>query len=63
LKALWEAIGIVLGVSLLALGMRASAVVALAIPLILAVVFVAMKSFGIDLHRVSLSALIIASAC
>ena len=60
MKALWEAIAIVLGVSLLALGVRAGAVVALSIPLVLAVVFVTMSAFGIDLQRISLGALIIA---
>jgi multidrug efflux pump len=60
MKALWEAIAIVLGVSLLALGGRAGAVVALSIPLVLAVVFVTMSAFGIDLQRISLGALIIA---
>ena len=47
-------------VSLLSLGLRAGAVVALAIPLVLAAVFVAMEFFGIDLQRISLGALIIA---
>jgi multidrug efflux pump len=60
MEALWEAIGIVLVVSLVALGLRAGAVVALSIPLVLAAVFVAMKFFGIDLQRISLGALIIA---
>jgi multidrug efflux pump len=60
MEALWEAIGIVLAVSLLALGLRAGTVVALAIPLVLAAVFVAMKFAGIDLQRISLGALIIA---
>jgi multidrug efflux pump subunit AcrB len=60
MEALWEAIAIVLGVSLVSLGMRAGAVVALAIPLVLAMVFVAMEFFGIDLQRISLGALIIA---
>jgi len=60
MEALWEAIGIVLAVSLVALGLRAGAVVALSIPLVLAAVFVAMKFFGIDLQRISLGALIIA---
>ncbi len=60
MEALWEAIAIVLGVSLLALGLRAGAVVALSIPLVLAVVFVTMSAFGIDLQRISLGALIIA---
>jgi multidrug efflux pump len=60
MEALWEAIAIVLGVSLVSLGFRAGAIVALAIPLVLAVVFVAMEMCGIDLQRISLGALIIA---
>ncbi|MBW0004949.1 MAG: efflux RND transporter permease subunit [Hyphomicrobiales bacterium] len=60
MEALWEAIGIVLAVSLVALGLRAGAVVALSIPLVLAAVFVTMSLFGIDLQRISLGALIIA---
>ncbi len=60
MEALWEAVGIVLAVSLVSLGLRAGAVVALAIPLVLAAVFVAMEFFGIDLQRISLGALIIA---
>ncbi len=59
-KALWEAIAIVLGVSLLSLGVRAGAVVALSIPLVLAAVFAIMSLIGIDLQRISLGALIIA---
>ena len=60
MEALWEAVAIVLAVSLVSLGLRAGAVVALSIPLVLAAVFVAMKVFGIDLQRISLGALIIA---
>ena len=60
MEALWEAVAIVLGVSLLSLGFRAGAVVALSIPLVLAAVFVVMQFFGIDLQRISLGALIIA---
>ncbi|MFO1055776.1 MAG: efflux RND transporter permease subunit [Dongiaceae bacterium] len=60
MKALWEAVAIVLGVSLLSLGLRAGAVVAVAIPLVLAIVFEAMSVLGIDLQRISLGALIIA---
>jgi multidrug efflux pump subunit AcrB len=60
MEALWEAVAIVLAVSLISLGLRAGAVVALAIPLVLAAVFVAMMFFGIDLQRISLGALIIA---
>jgi multidrug efflux pump len=60
LEALWEAIGIVVAVSLISLGVRAGAVVACSIPLVLAGTFVAMALAGIDLQRVSLGALIIA---
>ncbi|MGZ9035229.1 MAG: efflux RND transporter permease subunit, partial [Rhodospirillales bacterium] len=60
MEALWEAVAIVLAVSLVSLGLRAGAVVAIAIPLVLAIVFVAMQAFGIDLQRISLGALIIA---
>ena len=59
LEALAEAIGIVLVVSLLALGWRAGLVVALTIPLVLAATFFVMSIMGIDLHRISLGALII----
>ena len=60
LEALGEAIGIVLVVSLLALGWRAGLVVALTIPMVLAATFFVMSVMGIDLHRISLGALIIA---
>jgi multidrug efflux pump subunit AcrB len=60
MEALWEAVAIVLAVSLLSLGLRAGAVVAISIPLVLAAVFVAMTFCGIDLQRISLGALIIA---
>jgi multidrug efflux pump subunit AcrB len=60
MESLWEAIAIVLAVSFLSLGLRAGAVVALSIPLVLAIVFVVMEAWGIDLQRVSLGALIIA---
>ncbi len=60
MEALWEAIAIVLGVSFLSLGVRAGAVVACSIPLVLAAVFVVMEISDIDLQRVSLGALIIA---
>jgi multidrug efflux pump subunit AcrB len=58
--ALWEAVAIVLAISFLSLGLRAGAVVACAIPLVLAAVFVAMDYLAIDLQRISLGALIIA---
>jgi multidrug efflux pump subunit AcrB len=60
MKALWEAIAIVLVISLLNLGLRAGLVVATSIPLVLAIVFVTMQVCGIDLQRISLGALIIA---
>ena len=60
LKTLAEAVIIVLAVSFLSLGVRTGMVVALSIPLVLAVTFLMMKVFGIDLHRISLGALIIA---
>ncbi|TPN81888.1 efflux RND transporter permease subunit [Mesorhizobium sp. CU3] len=59
-KSLGEAIAIVLAVSLLALGWRPGVVVAVAIPLVLAITFVTMEYFGISLQRISLGALIIA---
>jgi multidrug efflux pump len=60
MQSLFEAVGIVLVVSFLALGWRAGAVVALTIPLVLLGVFFLMKMFNIDLHRISTGALIIA---
>ncbi|MCA3178294.1 MAG: efflux RND transporter permease subunit [Burkholderiaceae bacterium] len=60
LTSLIEAVAIVLAVSFLSLGMRAGGVVALTIPLVLAGTFLAMAWFGIDLHRISTGALIIA---
>ncbi len=58
--SLSEAVVIVLVVSFLSLGLRTGTVVALSIPLVLAITFVCMEIFGIDLQRVSLGALIIA---
>ena len=69
LKVLAEAVLIVLVVSLISLGLHAKPwridvrpglVVALTIPLVLAATFLAMRIFGIDLHKISLGALIIA---
>jgi multidrug efflux pump len=60
LQSLAEALVIVLAVSFLSLGLRTGMVVALSIPLVLALTFLLMKVFGIDLHRISLGALIIA---
>ncbi len=60
MEALWEAIAIVLVISFISLGLRAGMVVATSIPLVLAIVFITMQAFGIDLQRISLGALIIA---
>ncbi|HTE16337.1 MAG TPA: efflux RND transporter permease subunit, partial [Burkholderiales bacterium] len=60
MRTLMEAVGIVLLVSFVSLGFRTGVVVALCIPLVLAVTFLLMKIFGIDLQRISLGALIIA---
>jgi multidrug efflux pump len=69
LKVLAEALVIVLGVSFLALGlhanpwridMRPGLVVALSIPLVLAITFLVMERWNIDLHKISLGSLIIA---
>jgi multidrug efflux pump subunit AcrB len=59
-KALTEAIVIVLIVSFVSLGMRAGVVVAVSIPLVLAITFVIMDAAKIDLQRISLGALVIA---
>ena len=59
-KALGEAIVIVLIVSLVSLGVRAGLVVAISIPLVLAITFVFMQVFEISLQRISLGALVIA---
>ncbi|MDE2413576.1 MAG: efflux RND transporter permease subunit [Comamonadaceae bacterium] len=71
-KVLIEAVVIVLGVSFIALGLhkggrlgwhidyRPGLVVAITIPLVLAVTFLAMHYLGIGLHKVSLGSLIIA---
>ena len=55
-----EALAIVLFVSFLALGWRTGIVVALSVPLVLAIVFMVMNAMGLDLHRITLGALIIA---
>ncbi|RWY71716.1 efflux RND transporter permease subunit [Rhizobium leguminosarum] len=59
-KALFEAVAIVLAISFISLGMRAGLVVAIAIPLVLAITFMVMFYTGISLQRISLGALIIA---
>ena len=55
-----EALVIVLFVSFIALGWRTGIVVALSVPLVLAIVFVVMNAMSLDLHRITLGALIIA---
>jgi multidrug efflux pump subunit AcrB len=59
-SALFEAIAIVLVISFISLGLRAGMVVAVSIPLVLAITFVYMEYTGISLQRISLGALIIA---
>jgi multidrug efflux pump subunit AcrB len=60
MASLWQAILIILVCSFVSLGVRPGTVVALAIPLTLAIVFAIMNATHIDLHRISLGALIIA---
>jgi multidrug efflux pump len=60
MESLWQAIAIIMAVSVISLGVRAGAIVALSIPLTLAVVFPVMELVSIDLQRISLGALIIA---
>src|SRR5580765_5534320 len=55
-----EALAIVLIVSFLSLGWRTGIVVALSVPLVLAITFIVMNIIHLDLHRISLGALIIA---
>ncbi|MFZ0854742.1 MAG: efflux RND transporter permease subunit, partial [Hyphomicrobiaceae bacterium] len=60
--SLWQAIAIILAVSFVSLGVRPGLVIALAIPLTLAIVFAVMQLVHIDMQRISLGALIIALA-
>lgn len=62
MESLWQAIAIILVVSFISLGVRPGLVIATAIPLTLAIVFVAMDFVSIDMQRISLGALIIALA-
>ncbi|CAN5384764.1 efflux RND transporter permease subunit [soil metagenome] len=55
-----EALAIVLFVSFVALGWRTGIVVALSVPLVLCIVFIVMNAISLDLHRITLGALIIA---
>ncbi|MCY1391271.1 Multidrug export protein AcrF [compost metagenome] len=59
-RVLAEALAIVLLVSFFSLGMRTGLVVALAIPLVLAMTFATMYYLGIGLHKISLGALVLA---
>ena len=54
------AVIVVVGVSILAIGLRAGLVVGIAIPITLAMTFMIMKAMGINLDRITLGALIIA---
>lgn len=62
MASLWQAVAIILAVSFISLGVRPGLVIALAIPLTLAIVFSVMQLAGIDMQRISLGALIIALA-
>jgi multidrug efflux pump len=59
-RSFLEALAIVLAVSFVSLGWRSGIVVATSVPLVLAIVFIAMAFLGLDLQRVTLGALIIA---
>ncbi len=59
-KVLAEAVTIVLLVSFFSLGFRTGLVVAVSIPLVLAMTFLAMDWFGVGLHKISLGALVLA---
>jgi multidrug efflux pump len=59
IRVLAEAVAIVLLVSFLSLGLRTGTVVALSIPLVLAMTFATMHWFGIGLHKISLGALVL----
>lgn len=59
-KSLAEAVIIVLAVSLLSLGWRTGMVVAITIPIVLAITFLLMYLFQVGLHKISLGALILA---
>jgi multidrug efflux pump len=58
--SLVEALVIVLGVSLLSLGLRTGIVVAISIPVVLSATFLLMYLYDIGLHKISLGALILA---
>ncbi|HEY5612036.1 MAG TPA: efflux RND transporter permease subunit, partial [Lysobacter sp.] len=58
-QVLSEAVAIVLLVSFFSLGLRTGLVVALSIPLVLAMTFAGMQFFGVGLHKISLGALVL----
>ncbi|QSX79494.1 efflux RND transporter permease subunit [Agrilutibacter solisilvae] len=60
IRVLAEAVVIVLLVSFFSLGFRTGMVVAVSIPLVLAMTFAVMHYFGIGLHKISLGALVLA---
>ncbi len=60
IKVLAEAVAIVLLVSFFSLGWRTGMVVAVSIPLVLAMTFAVMHYFDIGLHKISLGALVLA---
>src|SRR5581483_3290082 len=60
IEAVVEAIGIVLVVSLISLGVRTGMVVVISIPLVLAATVLFMYLFNIGLHKVSLGTLVLA---
>src|SRR5499427_8058034 len=62
MTSLWQAVAIILFISFISLGVRPGLIVALAIPLTLAIVFSVMQLTSIDMQRISLGALIIALA-
>ena len=59
-RSLAEAVIIVLAVSLLSLGLRTGVVVAISIPVVLAITFLFMNEYNIGLHKISLGALVLA---
>src|SRR5690606_742084 len=60
MRVLAEAVSIVLLVSFFSLGFRTGLVVAVSIPLVLAMTFIAMRWFDVGLHKISLGALVLA---
>ncbi len=62
MTSLLQAIAIILVVSFISLGVRPGLIIALSIPLTLAIVFPIMQMANIDMQRISLGALIIALA-